>query len=358
MNKSHAFCISLFLCLPALAGAQQAATPAAIAPTLSSTTRPAAAAARINLDVLVTDKAGKPVADLEPMDFTLLDNGQPRKILSFRRTDGALGSRTDPPVEVIIVLDAVNLPYQAVTLQRLGIEDFLRRNGGHLAQPTSIFLFSSDGLRVQPAPSKDGNALAAALHQSTGTVRAMATAAGDYGLAEQFTTSIRTLKGIAENEARKPGRKMLIWIGSGWPWLLGPQFTKSTEGRQQHFQSIVDLSRMLREARITLYSTYSIVGLNSIAYEAYLKPITDPRKADASYLGLQVLATQTGGRVLSSSNDVVGQLADCVADIGAYYTLSFASPAAASPSEYHDLKVQTSPAGSAVRTSSGYYNHP
>jgi VWFA-related protein len=349
------FGLILFLCFPALAGAQQ---PAAPMPSLPSAARPAAAPARINLDVLVTDKAGKPVADLEPMDFTLLDNGQPRKILSFRRTDGAVGSRTDPPVEVIVVLDAVNLPYQAVTLQRLGIEDFLRRNSGHLAQPTSIFLYSSDGLRVQPAPSKDGNALAAALHQSTGTVRAMATAAGDYGLAEQFSSSIKTLKGIAENEARKPGRKMLIWIGSGWPWLLGPQFTKSTEGRQQHFQSIVDLSRMLREARITLYSTYSIVGLNSIAYEAYLKPITDPRKADASYLGLQVLATQTGGRVLSSSNDVVGQLADCISDIGAYYTISFSPPAAANASEYHDLKVQVGEPGLAARTNTGYYNQP
>jgi VWFA-related protein len=353
MNKSLGLYLSLLLCLPALAAGQQAAAPAP-----ATTVRPAVAPARINLDVLVTDKAGKPIADLEPMDFTLSDNGQPSKILSFRRTDGSLGSRMDPPVEVIIVLDAVNLPYQAVTLQRLGIEDFLRRNGGHLSQPTSIFLFSSDGLRVQPAPSKDGNALAAALHQSTGTVRAMATAAGNYGLAEQFTTSIQTLKGIAENEARKPGRKILIWVGSGWPWLLGPQFTKSTEGRQQHFQSIVDLSRMLREARITLYSTYSIVGLNSIAYEAYLKPITDPRKADASYLGLQVLATQTGGHVLSSSNDVVGQLASCVSDIGVYYTLSFAPPAAASPSEYHDLKVQASPAGLTARTSSGYYNQP
>lgn len=74
---------------------------------------------RISLDVLVADGAGKPTAGLEPTDFTLLDNSQPRKILGFRRTDGIAGNRYDPPVEVIIVLDAINLPYQAVTLQRL-----------------------------------------------------------------------------------------------------------------------------------------------------------------------------------------------------------------------------------------------
>ena len=306
MSKLQCVCLSLFLCLSSLAVAQQAAAPATIAPSLNSMAKPAAAPARINLDVLVTDKAGKPVADLEPMDFTLLDNGQPRKILSFRRTDGALGSRTDPPVEVIIVLDAVNLPYQAVTLQRLGIEDFLRRNGGHLAQPTSIFLFSSDGLRVQPAPSKDGNALAAALHQSTGTVRAMATAAGDYGLAEQFTTSIQTLKGIAENEARKPGRKMLIWIGSGWPWLLGPQFTKSTEGRQQHFQSIVDLSRMLREARITLYSTYS----------SEIRALIQPSGNPSHLKEILHVMEQSAGERKTSTGPIFHQLAEAFSQAG------------------------------------------
>ena len=358
MNKLYCLCLSSFLCFPALACAQQTGAAAPIAPSPGSTAAAASVPARINLDVLVTARDVKPISGLEPSDFTLLDSTQPRRILAFRRTDGTVGSRMDPPVEVIIVLDAVNLPYQAVTLQRLGIEDFLRRNGGHLAQPTSIFLLTSDGLRVQPAPSRDGNALATALHQSTGTVRSRGTAAGDYGLAEQFTSSIQTLKEIAANGARKPGRKMLIWIGPGWPWLVGRQFTQSNEGQRQHFQSIVDLSRMLREARITLYSTYSIVGIDAVAYEAYVKPVREAKKADAPNLGLQVIATQTGGRVLDPSNDIPGQLEQCIADIGAYYTLTFAAPPAAQMNEYHDLKVQVDQPGLTVRTRNGYYDQP
>ena len=92
----------------------------------------------------------------------------------------------DPPVEVIIVLDAVNLPYQAATRLRLEVDKFLSENGGHLAQPVSIYIFASEGLRVQPAPSKDGNALAAMLDQSTGTVRARDLSGGVYSLQEQF----------------------------------------------------------------------------------------------------------------------------------------------------------------------------
>ena len=139
---------------------------------------------RISLDVVVTDKTGKTAGDLEPFDLTLLDNDQPRKILSFRRTDSATGSRFDPSVEVILVIDAVNLPYQAVTLQRIEVEKFLRLNHGLLALPTSVFLFSSQGLRVQPAPSKDGNALAEMLDKSNGTVRARDLSGGVYSLVE------------------------------------------------------------------------------------------------------------------------------------------------------------------------------
>jgi VWFA-related protein len=358
MRKPHSVIFALFLAIPTILSAQQTALPARGVPTLIPARAPETAQRRINLDVLVTGKEGKPVSALEPLDFSLFDNNQPRRILGFRRTDGIAGSKFDPPVEVIIVLDAVNLPYQAVTLQRLEVESFLRRNGGHLAQPTSIFMFSSEGLRVQPAPSKDGNLLAAALDQSTGTVRARATAAGDYGLAEQFTSSIQTLKGIAENEARKPGRKMLIWIGPGWPWLVGRQFTQSNEGKARHFRSIVEVSRMLREARITLYSLYTIVGLNGVAYEAYLKPVRDAHQADGPNLGLQVLVKQTGGRVLDPSNDLAGQIEDCIGDIGAYYTLTFAPPPAAMPDEYHDLQVQVGQPGLTARTNTGYYNQP
>jgi len=48
----------------------------------------------IYLDVMVTDKAGAPVSGLELKDFTLLDNNQPGKILSFQ----AFGEARKRPV--------------------------------------------------------------------------------------------------------------------------------------------------------------------------------------------------------------------------------------------------------------------
>jgi hypothetical protein len=177
--------LSLFLFFSFVLGASHAkqSNPAAAEQAAPVQQRP------IFLDVVVTDGANKPVADLEPFDFSVLDENHPRKVMGFRRTDGATGSKVDPAVEVIIVLDAVNLPYQPVTRLRLELEKFLRANGGHLAQPVSIYIFASDGLHVQPAPSKDGNTLANLLDESGGTMRARDITGGVYALEEQYKDS-------------------------------------------------------------------------------------------------------------------------------------------------------------------------
>src|SRR5271157_4295723 len=122
MSKSFRIVLPLFLCAavpafarqnpaPAGAAAQSEAAPAAAsqAPTLAPRPAPASDAAEglIQLDVVVTDKSGKPVTGLGAEDFTLLDNGQPEKILTFHAWDGVT-AKPDPPVEIILVIDKVN----------------------------------------------------------------------------------------------------------------------------------------------------------------------------------------------------------------------------------------------------------
>jgi hypothetical protein len=71
-----------------------------------------------------------------------------------------------------------------------------------------------------------------------------------------------------------------------------------------------------------------------------------------------VLAVQSGGRVLSPNNDLSGQLADCLDDLSASYTISFDPPHAEQADEYHELKVIVNRGGLIVRTNSAYYNQP
>jgi VWFA-related protein len=358
MSKAHCFSLFLLLCLPAFASAQQPASPAG-AP---AHTEPASSPAprngegRIQLDVVVTDKPGKPVSGLELKDFTLLDDGQPRKILSFHAAGGEVQGA--PPVEVILLIDTINLTFEQVAEVRQAMARFLLRNGGYLAQPASLIVVSDQGVSFQPEPSLDGNAMAAAVNQLNSGLRTHdSTSESDE--VDRHVLSINMLTTIVKREAAKPGRKLLIWAGRGWPTLDSSQMDLSRKEQQREFQSIVDLSTWLREARIALYSiSAGAPGTSGFFYEGYLKGVKSAGKAGPPNLGLEVLAIQSGGRVLGPDNDLEAQIEDCVQDAGAFYTLSFDPPNADKPNEYHDLTVQSGRPGLKARTSTGYYNQP
>jgi VWFA-related protein len=315
----------------------------------------------IHLDVVVSDAAGKPVTGLQPWDFTLLDNGSPRKILSFRSFDG-VAVKPDPPVEVILLVDTVNLPFEQTAYVRQELEHFLRKNGGHLTQPVSLFLLTDTGLHVQPRPSMDGNALVDVVHQINGNISTINSAMGSGGYLERVQLSVRQLAAIAENEARKPGRKLLIWLGPGWPMLDRPADGFSERDQRRYFDTIVELSTQLRESRIALYSVApldSSVGSGSfnLLYQAFLKGVQSAKQATTGNLALKVLVTQTGGEIMGPSNDLAEQIDRCIADANAFYTISFNPPLAGNADDYHSIKLQVQ-AGLTVRTNTGYYNEP
>jgi VWFA-related protein len=311
---------------------------------------------------VVSDAGGKAVAGLEPGDFKILDNNQPRKILSFRTFDG-VAVKPAPPVDVFLLIDTLNLPFQQVAFVRHEIERFLKENGGHLAQPVSIILLNDAGIRVQPRPSVDGNALVGIVGQIKGSISSINPAMGAEGDLMRFQKSVHQLASIAENEAKRPGRKLLVWVGPGWPILQGPNFIFSEKDQRGYFDTIVELSTKLREARMAVYSVSPATsamdsGTFRFAYRDFLKGVKTPRQTDTGNLALKVLVTQSGGRILDPSNDLAAQIDSCVADANAFYMLSFDPPHAEQADEYHNLNVQVDHPELTVRTNTGYYNQP
>ncbi len=314
---------------------------------------------KIKLDVVVDDGAGKPVPDLQPWDFKILDNNQPRKVLSFRRYDGVTVT-PDPPVEVILVMDTLNLPFQQVAFVRGEIDKFLRQSGGKLKQPLTLILLTDAGIRFQPRPSTDGNAIASVVDGIRGSVSVINSAMGGDGYVGRFQRSARAMDNIAQNEGRKPGRKLLIWVGPGWPILDRPSDGYSDKEQRRNFDNIVELSTALRQGRITAYSVApsSAVTPNALLYKNFLNAVKTYRDADFGNMALKVLVTQTGGRILGPDNDLVKQINRCIEDANAFYRISFDPPTAEHADEYHELKVTVEKPGVAVRTNSGYYNEP
>jgi VWFA-related protein len=313
--------------------------------------------------VQVTDKSGAAVRGLQKQDFTLLDDKQPKNILSFQAVDNAAASAADPPVEIVLVVDAVNAPFQTVNYERNEIKKFLQQNGGKLALPVSLIVFTDGGTKIQDGSSRDGNALAALYDQYDTGLRSINRSQGFYGAADRFDLSLKTLTRIIEYEEPRPGRKLMIWFSPGWPLLSGPNVELSHKGQQQLFNSIVAASDGLRQARITLYSIDPL-GLADAAsirisyYEEFLKGVASATHALPGNLGLQVLTVQSGGRVLNSSNDLTAEIARCTADAEAYYVVSFDAARADQANEYHSLAVTIDKPGITARTRTGYYAQP
>jgi VWFA-related protein len=316
---------------------------------------------QITLDVVVTDKSGKPVSGLEQKDFTLLDNKQPQKILSFQAVNGSASA--DPPVEVVLLSDEVNTNFTNVSIERAQIEKFLRHDGGELPRPVSIAFLSDSGLKIGNVTTHDGKALVAELDENKAGLRSITRDQGFYGASDRVGLSLNALQQLAAYETARPGRKLVIWVSPGWPFLTGPREELTSKEQQQIFHQIVAISDQLRRARITLYSvdplgTNDAGGFRTFYYEEFVKGVKKPSQVQIGNLALQAIATQTGGRVLTSNNDVAGEIATAAADANTFYVLTFEGLPGDGPDEYHALEIKFDRSGLKALTRTGYYAQP
>ena len=348
MNRTSLVWI-FFFCLSSSVFAQQSNVPVG------------AADRRITLDVVVADRAGKPVSGLQQQDFVVTDNKKPQSVVSFHAVDG--NASAADPIQIILLVDEVNTSFQSIAFERDALKKFLGRDGGKLPVPVSMVFFSDTGTEMQNAPSLDGNALIASFEGHETKLRTIRRSAGFYGAVERYQLSLRTLQSLAATEATKPGRKILIWISPGWPYLSGPRVNLTKQEEEGLFRSIVSLSTALRQASVTVYSidplgTADSGGLRTLYYEEFLKGVAKPKDAQAGNLALQVIAVQSGGRVFNGNNDLAGLIATAAADASTYYVLSIDPPPSENMDEYHAVEVKTERPGVTVHARTGYYGQP
>ena len=194
-------------------------------------------------------------------------------------------------------------------------------------------------------------------------------------------TGLRALWTIATAEASRPGRKLLFWVGPGLgnrgtgafasdgKGLLGHSTQsalfgsisgkKGEELRRDVFQKICWFSVLLRQARVTL-DCFS-VGEDEPAADVWSRFLTVvPSAQQANWMNLfkNVLAVQSGGRILPSSNGLVGPMNNSIENARVFYSFTFDPPLAAHVDEYHSLKVELSQPNLTADTSRGYYDQP
>ena len=255
----------------------------------------------------------------------------------------------------------MNNSFQSVATERDQITKYLGRNGGHLPIPISIALFSDSGVKIDQ-PTQDGSVLIAELEKMPIPIHTINSAMGGNGTVERYQLSLATLSHMLTYTGQKPGRKLLLWLGPGWPTLSGVHYGTTDGDKHRNWDSIVTFSKDLRQSRTTLYSVDSLSSESSLAhsvyYQNFLKPVTSAKDTESGNLGLPVLALQSGGKVLNGSNDLASEIASCVADAGVYYRIGVQVSPSETVNDYHSLEVKLARAGLTARTSAGYYNQP
>jgi VWFA-related protein len=311
-------------------------------PTVAQDPTPSTApgGASIHLDVVVTDKSGKPVSGLQPKDLTLLDNRAPQTITSFEAVDGRQAR-----AEVILVIDAVSVGARELAIEREEIKRFLKTDKGRLAYPTTFAVLTEKGIQLDLGFSRDGNAISSALDHYRFPLRSVGRDADLGGLAPGFDSLLQ----LSAEKGEKSGRKLIVWISPNWPVFWDAQDTADVKKGQQALPSMVEISKQLREGQITLYmvdpsGTADLeLGLEDI-------PVNHTRPADT--------ATQSGGLALHPGNDVASAMRRCVADARTYYEISFHPATVERPNEYHHLEIRVARPGLTARTRQSYYSQP
>lgn len=315
-----------------------------------------AAAGNISLDVVVSSKSEGAVGGLTAADFKVLDNKVVKPITSFKEVTGA-----EAQTQVILVVDAANLPYSRLSYERQQVEQLLTANGGHLAQPMTVGVLTDKGLQIHPTPTTNGNELRETLDSFNIGLRNIPNSTGFYGAVERYQLSLKAMHLLVDYEAPRPGRKLILWISPGWPLLSGPEVNLTADQERSLFSDIVALSSEMREGHVRLDAVNPVGTAENMSetmyYENFLKGVRSAREAQIGNLGLQVIAIESGGLVLNSSNDIVGMLQHCIDQTKTFYEISFAASPGDKPNEFHAIQVQVLKPGLTAYTTTGYYAH-
>ncbi len=327
----------------------------------------------IRVDIAVTSKAGKPVTGLSEKDFTLLDNNQQQKIVTFQAFNG--GIQPASSLEVVLVIDELNMVPNA----DLGndnrefsdavreVDKFLHSHGGILQHPTILYRLTEHGLFASPHASIDGNELADEIEKgarfrriwpSPVIAKDVVNLAVGGGVSARISKSLIALGSIAIEERRKPGRKLMFWIGNGW----------QIENRKANGISdfSIELLTRMREARINLWGSSEWPLYDSSGKPA---PVTDyamkeflkgpkPDSIDFAYLSLPVIAARSGGSMLDTSRNLAALIDEQVREESRYYSITFDPPRTNQIDEYHHLQIEIDKADITPHSCEDYYDEP
>ncbi|MGH9788204.1 MAG: VWA domain-containing protein [Candidatus Acidiferrales bacterium] len=357
----------------------------------------------ILVDVIVSDKDGRPVPGLTRDDFVLLEDGNPQTIAAFSFENPASRAagwtppphlppnvytnrpqhRTPPGPLTILLLDSLNTPWRDQAYMRQEMLKYIRTQV-RPDQRVAILALTNNLIVLQDFTT-DSRLLLAALERFAGErsvelsraepveipASALATAPPDAveritaGLdrfnAEQVVlstdsrvvTTLAALRVIARATAGYPGRKNLVWVSAAFPFTLAPERSGNMDMFRSYATEVRRTASVLTDAQVAVYPV-DARGLVGATFVDVSSP-SDPFRIVSSHATMNQLAHDTGGKAYYNRNDIDVAVNSAVADGASYYSLAYYPEDKKWDGKFRRIEVKLNRAGLQVRYRRGYY---
>jgi VWFA-related protein len=322
----------------------------------------------VELDVSVIGKDEQPVKGLTASDFTVLENGQPQKIIGLREVDipppeappspwmrdvapDVRTNQLDDARLFVILMDDAMMVADARLLRNA--KDIARKFVARL-QPSDLaaVVFTRDNRHAQDFTNDRALLLQAIEKFSIGFylgTRGMFGGGGSNPLWKTY--SIRTISRVAKLLGEIPHRrKAVVYISIGVP-LPADEVAAAVQIGSPTDDVAAALHQIFRGAQLANASIYTVdpMGLDGLAvYLARRGGPPEYRLARAHTDYLETVAALSGGEAIVRTNDFEPGLDRIIRDNSSYYLVSYESPAAAAGKSAR-LDVRVTQPGTTVR---------
>lgn len=356
---------------------------------------PGASAGGFEVSIIATGKDGTPVADLTAEELRVKDNGKQQKIVSFEKvTSGTAAAPGKPGLYNTVFLDALNTTYtDRPNVKQEILRMFSELNSGDGVQ----LIFLRTGLKLLHNFA-DNNPSVLRQLASQG-VKDLATPnanlqpyswafAPDIVLSQLFLPSnvidrlrleatLASLRAVALDLARRPGRKNILWISSAFPLAMQQSTTRDTAsslgkstmqmgsvkntGAEDQSDTLVADKNMEQTAHALYNSGVAVYPIDTrmLASSTATVSAGGMQAASGSIVSdagaLREIAKQTGGVAYTARNDVSTAVHDALNDSRVAYVLRYIPSDLKPNGEFHTIKLETTRKDLKFRTSSGYY---
>ena len=328
----------------------------------------------VEVDVVVTDKGGKPFRGLTQQDFEVFEDGKPVQIATFVAVDlpPARADATIPPADrsgtsirsndqpedgrvLLIVLDDYHVRFDAGyakrtraiarrLVERLGPSDQVAVvatsgrsiNQAEFTDDKARLVDAIDGFFPQSEQTVSGGLVAGSLQRSLG-----GPGGGGFGFVSEMKAqwAMDTLGGAAKALADIPHRrKAILLVSEGLP--VSVEQIISNPNAAGAWEGLRDFILTAQRSNVAVYPV-DPCGLST-------ECSTDAQQ------NLRTLADSTGGFAVLNTNAPEDSVERIVDENGTYYLLGYSSPAAPNDGRRHRIKVRSRVPDVEVRARDGY----